>query len=319
MEAVLTGPDGIDAERLRAIGARLDATLPAVLALSTVAPPQMAALPGGGRVYAPEFAAALLADGTVRLTGPLRDELSRSAIESYAAALFGHAKVTSATVIDPGLPEGWPGRVLAGVEALSMLKEGKVEVTPQEVAVAGWGVAADGAAAVETLLAAKQIGGAVLDIRFDAAAAEIAARLPAEVCAETVADILSANGIAFQPGSSTLEDASGDVITAIAAALRGCPGAAFEIAGHTDSQGRAEVNQRISEARAAAVLAALEAEDLPLVSLTAVGRGATVPIADNTTEAGRARNRRIEFSLVVPEAATLRMLPPVQEVSGEPG
>ena len=78
---------------------------------------------------APRFEAVLLLDGNVRLSGPVQDETSRAAIESFAAALFGHDRVIDDTVLDPGLPEGWPVRVLAGVEALAALEEGRLEVT----------------------------------------------------------------------------------------------------------------------------------------------------------------------------------------------
>jgi OOP family OmpA-OmpF porin len=60
------------------------------------------------------------------------------------------------------------------------------------------------------------------------------------------------------------------------------------------------VNQRLSEERAEAVVAALKAEAPPLISLSARGFGATRPVADNDSEEGRARNRRIEMTLVVP-------------------
>jgi OmpA-OmpF porin, OOP family len=85
---------------------------------------------------------------------------------------------------------------------------------------------------------------------------------------------------------------------------------AFEIGGHTDSSGAAEVNQRLSEERAEAVRTALAANaDLGQLAFRARGYGAEVPIADNATADGRARNRRIvltplsaaETALTVPE------------------
>jgi OmpA-OmpF porin, OOP family len=93
------------------------------------------------------------------------------------------------------------------------------------------------------------------------------------------------------------------VIAAIAETLRDCPDARFEIAGHTDSSGRAAVNQTLSEARAAAVLEALAAEEIETVGLQAVGYGPDRPIADNDTPEGRALNRRIEFALLPDDEA----------------
>ncbi len=75
----------------------------------------------------------------------------------------------------------------------------------------------------------------------------------------------------------------------------------MEIAGHTDSQGREEMNLALSRSRADAVLAALMARRVLTSSLTAKGYGEAEPIADNATEEGREANRRIEFRLRTPE------------------
>jgi OOP family OmpA-OmpF porin len=149
-----------------------------------------------------------------------------------------------------------------------------------------------------------KLGGAVqVAVRFDAeaaAAAQAAARSRPEICAEEIGAILEDGSIQFAAGSAEIDPESSGLIAAIADVLRGCPGAHFEIGGHTDSQGRDEVNQRLSEERAEAVRDAIEAEAPPLIMLTARGYGSERPVADNETDEGRAANRRIEVTLVVP-------------------
>jgi OOP family OmpA-OmpF porin len=304
LTAELTAPEDTGAEALASVSTALDAALPDVFQLTTVMPPRMETGADGARVYAPRFDARLDENGDLRLSGPVQDAASQTAIASFAAALFGHAHVINATVVDPALPEGWPGRVLAGVEALSGLSEGRLTVTPDAVALEGSSIDPHAADRVEALLAAK-IGqtGAIVNVAYDAAAAaaaELAARPRPEICAEQIGAILQAGSIQFARGSADIVPESQGVIAAIADELRGCPGADFVIAGHTDSQGPAESNQRLSEERAQAVLAALLAEDLPLVHLSARGYGADSPVGDNTTESGRASNRRIEFTLAPP-------------------
>ncbi|MER2507899.1 MAG: OmpA family protein [Amaricoccus sp.] len=301
VEAVLTGPPGVSPEALSRVGARLDAELPDVFALSTIAPGRMKTEAGGEQVYAPRFNAELSDDGKVRMAGALQNATSREAVQSYAAALFGLDRVTNDTVIDPDLPEGWPGRVLVGVAALAELRQGALEVTPDEVSLTGEGNDAEANARVEALLAAKVGGAATVDVRYDAVAAKaavLAARAAPEICAEEIAAILAAGSIQFAPGSAEIEPASQGVILAIADALRGCPRAAFEIGGHTDAQGGAETNQKLSEARATAVAETLRKAAPPLIELSARGYGSERPIADNGTEEGRSRNRRIEFTLI---------------------
>ncbi len=118
-----------------------------------------------------------------------------------------------------------------------------------------------------------------------------------------MAGTLAARRIVFRPGSAELEAEGVAAVEALAAALADCPDVAFEIGGHTDSQGREAANLELSEARAAAVKAALDAAGLPHVTLTARGYGPSRPVADNDTEAGRAANRRIEFTLMRTAAA----------------
>lgn len=304
LSAELTAPEGTAPERVAAVSDTLDRGLPDVFQLATIAPAGVETTAEGERVYAPEFVATLGEDGLVRLSGQVKDAASGTAIASVAASLFGHERVIDETAIDPGLPAGWPGRVLAGVEALARVREGRMTVTPSTVSVEGWGIEPGLSERVRSQLAAKLgAAGTRVDVAFNADAAEaaaLAARPRPEICADQIAAILDAGSIRFGEGSAEIVPESRGVIAAIADVLRGCPGAEFEITGHTDSQGDAEANQALSEARAEAVVAALEASDLPLIRLHAHGYGASRPKADNATDAGRAANRRIEFVLAPP-------------------
>jgi peptidoglycan-binding protein ArfA len=70
----------------------------------------------------------------------------------------------------------------------------------------------------------------------------------------------------------------------------------YEIAGHTDNVGNGAANQKLSEARARAVVEYLRSKGIDASRLTAVGYGDTRPIADNATAEGRAQNRRIALT-----------------------
>ena len=159
-----------------------------------------------------------------------------------------------------------------------------------------------------------------MDVAYDAPAAARAAELarPApERCADEISAILEAEAIVFRPGSSVIDPVSSGVIAAIGDVLRECPGAEFDVDGHTDSSGNAGANQALSERRAEAVVAALRAEDLPLITLHARGLGAAEPRADNATAAGRASNRRIEIVLHDAEAAAREAALEAQEADDE--
>lgn len=116
-------------------------------------------------------------------------------------------------------------------------------------------------------------------------------------CEGSLAELIAREQVEFAPGSARIDAKSGALLDELARAVRACPGR-IRIEGHTDTVGRGRLNRRLSEARAAAVRSALIARGIAPGRLTAKGYGARRPIADNTTEAGRARNRRIEFHTV---------------------
>jgi OOP family OmpA-OmpF porin len=103
----------------------------------------------------------------------------------------------------------------------------------------------------------------------------------------------------------------------IAEILRDCGDIRIEIGGHTDSQGREEMNESLSQERAQAVLNELRARRVLTSSFTAKGYGESQPIADNDTEEGREANRRIEFRLLRPQPA--EETPTTLESLEEPG
>ena len=81
----------------------------------------------------------------------------------------------------------------------------------------------------------------------------------------------------------------------VAASLKAWPGVRVEIQGHTDNVGATEPNRDLSSRRAESVRQYLISTGIDGARLTAVGYGEDLPVADNTTEAGRAANRRVEL------------------------
>ena len=103
------------------------------------------------------------------------------------------------------------------------------------------------------------------------------------------------NNILFETGKATLKPESMAEIQKVADYMKKNPGARFEVQGHTDNQGSDAINDPLSQQRAEAVVKALEGLGCDPFNLRPVGKGSHEPVADNSTDAGRAKNRRVEF------------------------
>ena len=103
------------------------------------------------------------------------------------------------------------------------------------------------------------------------------------------------NNILFETGKATLKPESMEEIQKVAEYMKKNPQARFEVQGHTDNVGSDKTNDPLSQARAEAVVKALEEQGVDPFNLRPVGKGSHEPVADNSTDAGRAKNRRVEF------------------------
>ena len=103
------------------------------------------------------------------------------------------------------------------------------------------------------------------------------------------------NNILFETGKATLKPESMEEIQKVAEYMKKNPTARFEVQGHTDNQGSDKVNDPLSQQRAEAVVKALEGLGCDPFNMRAVGKGSHEPVADNGSEEGRAKNRRVEF------------------------
>ena len=103
------------------------------------------------------------------------------------------------------------------------------------------------------------------------------------------------NNILFETGKATLKPESMTDIQAVADYMKKNPSVRFEVQGHCDNQGSDKVNDPLSQQRAEAIVAELVKLGVDEWNLRAVGKGSHEPVADNSTEAGRAQNRRVEF------------------------
>lgn len=124
------------------------------------------------------------------------------------------------------------------------------------------------------------------------------ARMQGEATKDGIRVSLDAT-VLFDTGKSDLKPAAKATFVDVAKIIAGYPGCTVRVAGHTDNQGDAAANQKLSEARAVSVKGALAS--CKGVTFKTEGYGKDRPVADNATAAGRAKNRRVEITIVPKE------------------
>lgn len=145
--------------------------------------------------------------------------------------------------------------------------------------------------------------GAFIGRKMDRQAEELKQTIPgAEVIREGEGIIVKFDsGILFDVNKSDLKSAAMTNIQNLANSLKNFPETNVLIIGHTDDTGSDAYNSRLSERRAESVKNFATMQGIPSQRLNTQGKGEGEPIADNTSEDGRAKNRRVEIVIVANE------------------
>jgi len=117
--------------------------------------------------------------------------------------------------------------------------------------------------------------------------------------------VLRLYALEFTPDGNSLAAGSAELLTRVDKAIRLFPDCHVKVEGHTEPGGSETLNQKMSEARAAAVADYLRAFPPPAKLIESEGWGSSSPIADNSTAEGRSRNRRIDI-VIFPNGAAVR-------------
>jgi OOP family OmpA-OmpF porin len=252
---------------------------------------------------------------TITVAGDVSSEEQRVFIDASltdlsddgGAARFSTVDVAALNVRE-GLPSEneWVGKVIGLVDVLSQhLAEGAVMVN-------GSGEVVTTAGKTETRQEKRDLTDATeeLVVALGAAGFDVTdgvlgpPKPPTPTKAEieeldrSLAELIEGKVVEFEFNSDALTDIGKALLDEIVIALREFPNVPVEISGHADAQGSAERNLDLSRRRADAVVAYLVSLGEDPDRFVAVGYGDTMPIADNSTAEGRAKNRRIEFHAI---------------------
>jgi len=105
-------------------------------------------------------------------------------------------------------------------------------------------------------------------------------------------------GVTFDVGSYTLKPQFRATLDKVAESLKQYPDSLIDVYGHTDSTGSDAFNQTLSDNRARTVASYLTMQGISSARIRSQGLGESMPVADNATEEGRRKNRRVEIKIV---------------------
>lgn len=144
------------------------------------------------------------------------------------------------------------------------------------------------------------VAGGVIGNKMDKQAREIDQAIPGadvERVGEGIKLVLNENAVRFDTSKSTLTATAKGNLDKLVTVFNQYPDTDIVIFGYTDSTGKVEFNQTLSEQRAASVRAYLTSKGIAANRFTTKGMGIADPIATNDTPDGRSQNRRVEFAI----------------------
>jgi len=264
-----------------------------VLAAPVAAPAPAAPITTPIATPKPATLDTIISNGSVVLRGTLPDQASIDSILLKAGKAFGTDNISNQLSIGDNI-EKLPDLgdlFFALSNKTTKLKPLRASVVSESLNLSG------GIKSLELNESLNTQLNETLSLKIDNQLIVVAAPAEHKQCLDDVNQLLNNSRINFATGKAIIEKTSYDLLLSIKVTALKCPDASFEVSGHTDSTGKLSSNIDLSERRAQAVISHLESLGLSATRFTAIGYGPEQPIADNSTQEGRAMNRRIEFKL----------------------
>ena len=146
--------------------------------------------------------------------------------------------------------------------------------------------------------------GSIIGVQMDKQAREIVQEVPGatvERVGEGIA-VTFASGLLFDFDSDRVRPDAGDNLRSLAGSLKKYPNTEVLIVGHTDARGEDSYNEDLSRRRAVSAASYLASQGIAASRVRTAGRGESEPIADNDSEVGMQKNRRVEIAIFASEA-----------------
>lgn len=245
-----------------------------LLALASAAALAQSAPPAGNPVVA---------------SGAVPDEASKAAILARLREVYGNDRVVDRLEVGGVVtPANWSSYVARMITPeLKQVSQGKLEVQGNAIDISG---EVPNEATRQQVL--SNLSGA-----FDAHYGIKQHLRIGQSKQKVLDDTLANRTVQFQSGSAILTPEGRTVLDQMAGAIHKIDNPFIAIVGNTDDVGNRMANLQLSLARASAVKIYLIEKGIPAANLSVSGQGPDNPVADNGTEAGRARNRRIDFRI----------------------
>lgn len=228
-------------------------------------------------------------DEKLTLNSLVPDEESQQRVLEILQQKYGSNDISQQIKIAQGQPQKWTELVSTLLNNISILDRANVDLIDQQLGVsAQTEKTTDKNTLLQSLLPFETYG-------YHVNAHVIAKDVGKLRCQRQFDELLNDAQISFASGKAAINQTSYVLLNQLAQTAQVCPDASLEIAGHTDSRGAQEKNLLLSRERAQSVAQWLIKSGVDEQRMKTIGYGSKRPIADNRTESGRAKNRRIEF------------------------
>ena len=240
------------------------------------------------------FASVIDNEDKISLSGLLPESAAKALLKSYRSG--DKAVVDNIAIDERVMTPAWTDQLAESLDSIIYIENPRINVTSGgELIVRGTAQSDEAStAASETL---SELFGDSVTLRNDITVKTPTITEPPKPDIRELLGQINVAGIRFRSNSAELNGESVAILEQVADVLSQYQDTAFEISGHTDSAGSQEYNLALSADRATTVMQFLETRGIASDRMSAKGYGPARPIATNDNAAGRAQNRRIEFTL----------------------